>query len=760
MAFHTSVDEFAPDSKGSSSPVIRKSCHFCRGRKIRCSGDRICTACQSRNLSCIYEPEAFKGRPLGSKNGVGSKISKNCQKQPNSICIEARRRNTSGDDSPAYETAMFMQPGSRRHSTECVSDPEVDELIGKRQVIRCKLEEAFQRQHIAKVSRRSSGAIQPARNTEPSQPYSRSSPIEANTRSTHQYISYGEMFHAITLGLIESVSTTFGSLGIAPAEDIASCFISRSIANDDATTMFATQRSAGSTPEYSDQQIRQMIQLWFVHHPLAFIVSKTLLLHEYSSGSYDAILLAVLLADAIFALEGIASTSGQNLFHSAIYQMETLDVNHIKTSTIQAMVLIGWSLVCSSSPRRGLAYLDAARTALIDFSSGSRDPMQDSDWINGVSVGKVEQELQQRMYWLILAIQLWVALQMSTPIDDLMSATIAMELLPCEVKHSTVFSLDLESGNVATILVQERVLQTLWPLSHIASTIAHIYVLYPHKSIETDSASNSWESRTLTKLSHLREGYRDLTSLCSNVRGILTDGVESLQAQTHKSPSQAFVVCAYRIILTHLLFPSCWPHSDRSIITPSNFGDVLHSVSALIDSMRTAVQPSLGHDVLMGSNDPDPSTLLTLGLDTCTRALGHMCRALLSGPRLEGGIALSQQDKLNKAILETRSLFERLKLQTAEVSLRLSNSLDDLSRACEALVTQLAPRFPSPESNTIPLEWPSSSNVSKSPPESAGAAYSTPQSLDNDLALQWPNSNSGQDFGTNSIAWMWRPEGV
>lgn len=52
----------------STSSAIRKTCYFCRSRKIRCSGGQVCTACRARNLGCIYGREASKGRPKGPKS--------------------------------------------------------------------------------------------------------------------------------------------------------------------------------------------------------------------------------------------------------------------------------------------------------------------------------------------------------------------------------------------------------------------------------------------------------------------------------------------------------------------------------------------------------------------------------------------------------------------------------------------------------------------------------------------------------------------
>ncbi|MBW0498198.1 hypothetical protein O181_037913 [Austropuccinia psidii MF-1] len=62
---------FVPESTvclaggSSSARQLRKSCRFCRSRKIRCSGetDTGCSACRNRGQQCIYEPTAAMGRP-------------------------------------------------------------------------------------------------------------------------------------------------------------------------------------------------------------------------------------------------------------------------------------------------------------------------------------------------------------------------------------------------------------------------------------------------------------------------------------------------------------------------------------------------------------------------------------------------------------------------------------------------------------------------------------------------------------------------
>ena len=71
------LDTFSPpsgqtcDLEGSSPTTslnIRKSCYFCRSRKIRCSGGHVCTACRARNSGCVYGREGSKGRPRSTKS--------------------------------------------------------------------------------------------------------------------------------------------------------------------------------------------------------------------------------------------------------------------------------------------------------------------------------------------------------------------------------------------------------------------------------------------------------------------------------------------------------------------------------------------------------------------------------------------------------------------------------------------------------------------------------------------------------------------
>lgn len=106
----TSVDP--KDVAARPRPVsnMRKSCHFCRSRKIRCSGQSICGACRDRKIDCVYGVEASKGRPKGSSVSGISKagVSKNVAPEskvisPTELSLAAaqERRDASTVEDPA-----------------------------------------------------------------------------------------------------------------------------------------------------------------------------------------------------------------------------------------------------------------------------------------------------------------------------------------------------------------------------------------------------------------------------------------------------------------------------------------------------------------------------------------------------------------------------------------------------------------------------------------------------------------------------------
>ncbi|BAE63245.1 unnamed protein product [Aspergillus oryzae RIB40] len=59
-----------PTGDRATAKERRRSCRFCRTRKLRCSGTSQCSACKDRQLECVYDQVmAPKGRPEATTIG-------------------------------------------------------------------------------------------------------------------------------------------------------------------------------------------------------------------------------------------------------------------------------------------------------------------------------------------------------------------------------------------------------------------------------------------------------------------------------------------------------------------------------------------------------------------------------------------------------------------------------------------------------------------------------------------------------------------
>ena len=451
--------------------------------------------------------------------------------------------------------------------------------------------------------------------------------------ATTMTVTYEKLFFGLVPGLVELVSARFGSLGLCHRDETLTPYFASSLAQDRSVTMFDAHTQVETPPKYNDHQVCQMIELWFFHHPLSFIVSKTLLLHGYRSGTHDETLLAVILASASFTFNEAGSNPGQKLFQWVQSRLCHRKAGSLPLPLIQTLILVGWHELCLSRARRGYCYLEVARVAIIDFHTRlNEEPRTEIDWINGVDVGRVELELCQRMYWLTFALELWAALQMDIPFLDPMTLEVEVKYPPLDEFSSAVLTLDKESGNVATLGAQERAMLELWPLSHIASTIESIYALYPRHTIATTAnPACGWVSQTLPRLRHLLESPNNLSDVCRRIRDILADGLDKFQNQMGSHPSEIFTLSVYRILIIHLLFPRPSPGASASRVTKTTLNDAIRFITVFKDSLRSLDQPAEAHSVLIDSPESPNPQMAVLGLDTCSRALHELFTRSMAG---------------------------------------------------------------------------------------------------------------------------------
>ena len=120
MTDHTDLECVSP----TISTPIRKSCYFCRSRKIRCSGGQVCTACRARNMDCIYGREASKGRPRGSKSASAS-LKGASQKALGTALLPDSPRDQTNDDEATLSSLIHFpqhQPSSGHRPTPAKID--------------------------------------------------------------------------------------------------------------------------------------------------------------------------------------------------------------------------------------------------------------------------------------------------------------------------------------------------------------------------------------------------------------------------------------------------------------------------------------------------------------------------------------------------------------------------------------------------------------------------------------------------------------
>ncbi|KAB8360573.1 hypothetical protein FH972_024313 [Carpinus fangiana] len=686
---------------------IRKSCQFCRSRKIRCSGDRICSACKFRNLNCVYGREATKGRPRTST------------------------ATTSSRGPLPHDKLSRDKPCASASAAPSRSDGTYALLQGREPSMGRELERIFQHEFLYKASLQSTNP-RPINGIAPDSTYS-ALPFEP--------ITYDRLYFGITQGLVQLILTQYGSLGYCESPDIPTWYLARSLAHDSTAQMFDEVGSQIDLPNFDEHHVHQMIELFFIHNPLSVIISKTLLLHDYRNGTHDKALLALILADANNGLDagpkqgdcGLCS----RLLQFAIECLRTRSSKNVSLSTIQTLVLIGWHMICTSSGRRGYCYIELARVFTYQFQANlAASPKSGTDRVNGVDLNDVEFELVQRIYWLTFALELWAALQMSTPLCDKMPLHAPMGFPPLTRDFSSVLRLDRESGNVAAVRVQEKFVWQLWPLSHIASTIAPIYAMCSRASLSRTSDANSgWESHMLMNFERLLNGSGNLSHMCAEVRLVLSGGLSKLQDEMYNHPSQVFAFSAYSVMVIHLLFPrSGTLHADININKPI-LDEVLQYMSLFKSALCATELAATVEPQIIEAIEPHLVEILILGIDTCSRVLEKLFSKRAFGPAADQELidpyapALSELSKAFHAICKHPKLQKVANARIVKKRLKMFHfGFQRLNSTSIESSEHLSPTVALSQSDP---EWPSANLLSTSDFESCEF------SDDVDVDLQW-----------------------
>jgi hypothetical protein len=612
----------------TSKHPLRRSCAFCRARKIKCSNEPICEACRRQGADCIYDFEAPrpKGR-AGSQDSVRS---------------ESVTRH--GDVTSA--------PHRHRSSTVCSSttgSPVPEDLChaGDAENIALCLEQKFFDNFSPDVGRRSSPWHHQITT------YTRSLRSSSRDRRSKdlslpfnpQSIKHTGLLSLLAQDLASLVTDQLGSLGNHHIEQGGAKLFLSGLASDDAQTMFDNTPITGNPlSEYGQRQQTQLIDVWFSSHPLSFLVSKTLLLRELRDGTHDEILLAAMLADANLSIGNeVAVARGHMLLQWATAQLRnrSLRTNHYSPngtsgvstrifsglSTAQALMLLGWSALCSGQMRRFVCYAGLACRIVTEIQEqiASTTTPVSSSRINGIDVFDVEKEIVAYLYWTTYSLNLWAFMQMGPgDLSGLLPTSLSSIFLPDTEASSVIIQLDLVSDNFSTLQKQKAAIREMWPLAHIVSAIAYMYAQHPRAShnIEASPASLWQEGPLQTKTK------QDIASICREISSGLADSIHLINGQVTEISSRSLVLLVYHILAIHVLFPA---------------SDDLRPINAdMLERFCTSAQEIL-HIFSIFSTQPDDLFSLApalrssfprvfgLALDTCGRAVTLMTRTKQTG---------------------------------------------------------------------------------------------------------------------------------
>ncbi|KAF5021578.1 hypothetical protein F66182_6382 [Fusarium sp. NRRL 66182] len=559
----------------SSKHPLRRSCAFCRSRKIKCSNETICEACRKQNIDCIYdfEPPRPKGRNSSFDSTKGNLLH---VRGDHDLPDSKRRRSCSAN------SASSMSPG-RAHEELAPSGEAFDSLAAS-------LEQVFQ-DRFHQFSFR-----------EPDHPQAQPS---MNTR-------YMGLLPLIAYDLVDSVGQRYSDLACPQTQETTSQVIRSGLSSDATTDMFDNSNSYCNNPlsDFSQRQRNQLIDVWFAAHPLTCLVSKTLLLREVREGTCDEILVAVMLADASFTLgEDAAITRGQELLQWAKAQLQmrpcyrpSEDDDSVHSgvptrvykgvTTVQALVLLAWNALSLQEFRRAVCYIEFASklvTEIRDCMSKDKSP-PNSSRINGVDVLDVEKEVVTNLWWTTFSLNLWISIQRGT-LPDTTPSTFTLDSLPATETSSVAIKLDLVSENFNTLQKQKSNMREMWPLAHVVSTVAY---LFSHTSGQAASKHG--------------------VSICREAMRSKEGDREAGDDARH------LLVAFHQTMVVQILFPKSGSFYDQVIVPAENIHQFCCSAEQIIQLLSPTVE-HLGHSMPATASLQQPlSRALCALLSACSKA--------------------------------------------------------------------------------------------------------------------------------------------
>ncbi|PLB49858.1 hypothetical protein P170DRAFT_473447 [Aspergillus steynii IBT 23096] len=606
----------SPTTPTSAAPGLRRSCIFCRARKIRCSGGHICSACRERNINCVYGPEARKGRP---------------------------RRKPSGFDRPQRLSPPTSNPGD---AESCATTPtrRHQSPVDNGHTLGQDLEQMFTEYFIQQSGSRSNlfqNSIAAFHRQ-----MGRSSP-SCQSPVSQSRLQYEGLLSFLAHDMVEML-LGFSNLGCERPHAVNRSFYITSLAADTTQEMFDPPRTMKNPLSVLGKyRVLQLVDLWFSMHPLSPVISKTLLISEIKDETVDPALLAIILADACQLHYGTPGRpregDGPGVDQEDPDTLIRFATSHLRPraalcgeldplSTAQALILMGWRELCLGNARRGTCYVGYTCRIVSRLHKMWADESSmevDSIKLNGIDVALVKREILQNIYWLCLSTTTWSFMQINQPFSLLLPEEIP-DFPSMDESLSPSLRLDRASDNISTLQGQIRTMQWLWPLSHITSTVAHIYTLFLNVSGADETPRTEiapWQTQHIHELHHLPQACFDPSVLSRHIRRILLQAIQAVEREVTHVASQSFLLTAYHTIVIHMLFARHRRCHESLHVTPVTVHAFIQSATALLAIARRSppiYSSPVASPRMTGDRGADGTRTIALGLDTCSRALAHI----------------------------------------------------------------------------------------------------------------------------------------
>ncbi|KAI9900136.1 hypothetical protein N3K66_004398 [Trichothecium roseum] len=690
----------------ASKHRLRRSCAFCRARKIKCSNETICEACNRQGADCIYDFEPPRPKARASLEPSTRSDSLSMRNGDLASLMSRQRSSTGGSirDSPIVPIA------------DDFSAPEDGEDIAS------ALERAF------------------FDNWAPSGLHNRSQgrrlPEGMVTKFGQRSIRNSSMLSLLTHDLVGVTTSQLSGLGCCHVDNGEASFFFSGLEHDDTPSMFDSHApSVNPINDDNKRQRTQLIDVWYSSHPLSFLVSKTLLLRELRDGTHDEVLLAVMLADANFTIGGEAATArGQGLINWAAAQLRnrplqiqsttvmtdsgTVVYSGISTrifnglATAQALMLLGWNALGASQFRRAINYIELAGKMAADLKEQvvSLDGMQLSSRINGIDVYDVEKELIDYLYWATYSMCLWVYTQTGRDHFAGRAPTVQTPVfIPINDDGSAAMQLDLVSENLSTLQKQRSAVREMWPMAHVAIAIAHSCGFHPQ---------------------HVGKQYNPL-QLAHDTNFFLMESIHELNAQTSDVSAISYALVVYHTLAIQCLFP---PRSDDSMF--ANVVERLcYSIEELLQIFAVAsAQPTEAFPVTPTPRSGLPSAF-GLAFDSCARAL----RSIDNRRQTDNIMAQCPSLQIYMPNLET--LCSRLYLATKHDFLEQKSTLRTVRKQLKVTMRSFGSRG-STSTQTADLSDPESNALSPTQGESEHLSTATTPEVDHSSVFVSPKESS------------------